>query len=356
MDLASYSEPHGGLHPRELREYGFGPENILDFSVNSNPFGPSPEVLAALKAVDISTYPERDSHALVAALARLNGVVENQVLAGNGTSELIWLVSHACLEPGIEVLIIGPTFGEYARAALALGAKVHEIAAKAPEFEPPIDEALNYICTVKPKLVFLCNPNNPTGKYLDESNLARMVAACGDTGLLVIDEAYLPFVDGAFFRKPIDGNVLCLRSMTKDFAVAGIRLGYAIGDPALIKKMQALQPTWSVNAYAQAGGLAILDSLDYYQITLAKLKDLSATFFADLATFGCLILPSACHFGVFQTQIPARLFRQEVLKHGIQLRDCSSFGMPYHIRVSTKHTEQNQILLDHIRCRKNDCF
>lgn len=345
LNLPIYSEPHGGLHPRELREYGFAPEDILDFSVNSNPFGPSPKVLEALKAVDISTYPERDSHALVSALATLNGVEEDQIMVGNGTSELIWLASHASLEPGEAVLIIGPTFGEYARVALALGAKVHEIAAKEPDFEPPVDEAIAYIKINKPKLVFLCNPNNPTGKVLDESVLACLAEACGEQSLLVIDEAYLPFVDGVFFRKPLNGNVLCLRSMTKDFAVAGIRLGYAIGDPALIKKMRSLQPTWSVNVYAQAGGLAILDSLDYYQDTLAKLKDISTTFFKDLATIGYLILPSVCHFGVFKTQIPANLFRQKVLRHGIQLRDCSSFGMPHHIRVSTKLPDQNQGLL-----------
>lgn len=345
MDLRAYSEAHGGLHPQELRKYGFKSDEILDFSVNSNPFGPSPQVLQALTKVDISTYPERDSHALRGKLADLNGVNESQVLVGNGTSELIWLVCRAQLQPDDEVVIIGPTFGEYMRASMASGARISEIRAEAPGFELPVDKAIEHIRKSCPKMAFLCNPNNPTGSFLNRDQLKPLIDACGKHTLLVIDEAYLPFVDGAFFVGLQAGNLLCLRSMTKEFAVAGLRLGYAIGKAEWIAAMRSFQPTWSVNGYAQAAGLQIIESLDYYRETLSGLKTLTAKFFQDLREAGYQPVPSTTHYCIFPTKIPARTFRQEFLKHGIQLRDCTSFGLSHYIRISTKLREQNSVLL-----------
>jgi histidinol-phosphate aminotransferase len=346
VELFSSSEEHGGINPRELERLGIPAAGLLDFSVNSNPFGPSPRVLEALRAVDVSAYPDRYCSVLTEMLAAANRVTHAQVLLGNGSSELIWLTARAFLSPGDEVVVIGPAFGEYRRACESQGAKVVELRAPEPCFQPPLEAAAGFIEQHRPRLVFLCNPNNPTGAFLRQADVSRVAIACGPDTILVLDEAYRAFADGEFFAGLPGGDCLVLRSMTKDFALAGLRLGYALGDPRRIDRLRALQPAWSVNAMALAAGAAAVWDIDYYRGTLVELRGLRTAFFAGIREAGFDALPSAVHYGLVQAGMPARELRLKLLaKQAIQVRDCASFGLPAYIRVSTRRPEDNLKLI-----------
>ncbi len=349
MPSITSHEDHGGLNPAELKSLGINEDGILDFSVNSNPFGPSPRVLEAIQNVDVSKYPDRFCAELSSRLAEVNSVDHDEIFPGNGTAELIWLTIMAHIKPEDRVLIQGPTFGEYARAAKRLGADVIELRAEPPLFSPDIDQLLEKIQSVEPKLVFVCNPNNPTGYLLSEDEIHRIAQACGNKTRLVLDEAYRAFTGQGFFGYVPGGNVIRLRSMTKDFALAGLRLGYALADGEILSTMKNLQPAWSVNALAQAAGLAVLDDLEYYENSLKDLYLERDRFFTALSTITAKPVYSSTHYCVIQTPEEAGMIRKLLLQKSIQVRDCASFGLPYHIRLSTQKPEANSRLLDELR-------
>jgi threonine-phosphate decarboxylase len=333
------TEAHGGLNLLELREVNVDPATLIDFSVNVNPFGPSPLALAALRETDPSIYPDRHVLDLREALAEVNNLTPAHVLVGNGTAELIWLVAHACLKPNDTVLILGPTFGEYERACHTVGAQVVYHNAAPPAFALDIDEVSRKIQTLRPKLVFLCNPNNPTGLLLSEQDIARIAESCSNS-LLILDEAYRAFMDQDFFRPPPAANIIILRSMTKDHGLAGIRLGYALAEPSLITALRAYQPPWSVNGSAQAAGLASLRDLTHLTDTLVSTRELATILRANLVSLGAQIVPASTHFILIHVGDAVNA-KQQLLQHACLVRDCTSFGLPAYIRIGTRLPHHN---------------
>ncbi len=336
-------ETHGGLHLSELRSLNLDPASLIDFSVNVNPFGPSPRALAALRDFDPTHYPDRDALRLREALARVNSFAPDHVLAGNGTAELIWLAAQAFLKPGDATLIVSPTFTEYERAARAVGARVVAFRAAPPTFQLNLDRLITEIETRRPRLVFLCNPNNPTGLYLSDGDVRRIAATCAD-GLLILDEAYRSFVAPTPFGPPLTASTLVLRSMTKDFALAGLRLGYALGEPELLNAMHAFQPPWSVNGAAQAAGLASLSDLDHLRHTLELTRQSAHSLRTALTDLGARTHPSPAHFRLIEVGDGAA-WRRQLMTRGCLVRDCASFGLPQHVRVGARRPEENRQLV-----------
>jgi len=336
-------ETHGGLNLSELRSAGIDPASLIDFSVNINPFGPSPHALSALRTLDPAPYPDRHSLDLRQRLATLNSVAPANVLAGNGTTELIWLIGQAFLKPGDPVIIVGPTFGEYERAARALGAQVIHVSAVPSDFELAVNRLMAEIKSRRPRLIFLCNPNNPTGCHLPDVAVTQL-AACAE-GLLILDEAYRSFTAPSPFGPPLAPNIIVVRSLTKDFALAGLRLGYALGETGLIAAMQAFQPFWSVNSPAQAVGLACLNDLDYLRRTLELTRQSANGLQTALAALGARVLPTpTTPFCLVNVSDSAR-WRQQLLAEGCLVRDCASFDLPQYVRVSARRPEENEKLI-----------
>jgi len=336
-------EVHGGLNAAELRAAGLDPETVLDFSVNINPYGPSPRVGDWLSGYDPTRYPDREVVELRSILAALNDVALENVLTGNGTAELIWLAARAFLRPGRPALVVGPTFGEYARAGRDAGALMAEVRASPPGFVMDPGQIVSAIETHRPAVVFLCTPNNPTGQWLTRDGVQHIAAACG-SGLLILDEAYRAFAGQAPFGPPPLPNVLVLRSMTKDFALAGLRLGYALGQPGLLSAMRACQPPWSVNGAAQTAGLAVLGDLPHLTRTLELTRLAGEGLERSLRDLGACVLKSHTHFHLVEVG-HAKLWRERMLKMGFVLRDCTSFGLPEFARVSTRRPEENERLI-----------
>lgn len=332
--------PHGGFTSTP------GWDDTLDFSSNVNPFGPTPQVWEALRTVPLDRHPDPRATPLRLELAARLGLSPASVIVGNGSVDLIYQLAIAFIRPGDAVLIAGPTFGEYAAAALMMGATVTMCVAQAAHaFALDVEELISTAQRLQPRLLFLCNPNNPSGIYLEQAVVARLLASCPQT-LLVLDEAYVSFVAQPWpaTRLLAVGNLCILRSLTKDYALTGLRAGYALAEPQVIAALEKVQPPWSVNAMAQAAALAALADSDHLRSTLDALAAATRALRADLLRCGWSPLPSAVHYFLLPV-VSAAATTRALLEQNIRVRDCSSFGLPAHIRIATRHPAANARLL-----------
>ncbi|MDP8924112.1 MAG: histidinol-phosphate aminotransferase family protein [Chloroflexota bacterium] len=339
--------PHGGPDYAELAALGIRPESLLDFSVNGNPLGPSPRALRALELVDPARYPDTDALRLRAGLAAEHDVDPGAVLAGNGSVELIWLLADAYLAPGDRALVVGPTFGEYAAAARRRGAVVVDVAGLAEHgFRASLDIIRGQLAAVRPRLVFICNPNNPTGHLRPLGELAAILDACGEA-LVVVDEAYLDFADGAdsALGLRLDPRAVVLRSLTKNFGLAGLRLGYLVAHPDVVDALASARPPWTVNAFAQAAGLAALDDREHLDAGRRIAREAKAFLVDGLTRLGLACLPSRTNYWLIDVGDAARL-RRDLLRRGILVRDCTSFGLPGHVRIAARPLDECERLLE----------
>lgn len=335
---------HGALDFAELDRLGLAPEAVLDFSVNGNPYGPSPLVREAIAQVPYDRYPDRDVLALRRVLATHLDLTPDQILVGNGSTELVWLVALAFVRAGDAVLLVGPTFGEYTRAAVLMGARLCQYSAQPEDFRIVPEEIVRLLQRWQPRLVFLCNPNNPTGTFVAPDTMTRWATAWPGT-LFIVDEAYLTFAAHAPSVLPgLCPNMLVLRSMTKAYALAGLRLGYAVGTPDVLAALQRARPPWSVNALAQAAGIAALQDTAHLASCLAHIAQARHDLIAGLRALGLAPVPSTTHFCLVRVGNGAAC-RQALLGHGILVRDCASFGLPAYIRVATRRPAENARLL-----------
>jgi len=345
--------PHGSLSTREAGEGGLGA--VLDFSASCNPLGASPLVPRALAAVDPAHYPDDDCRLLRRVLAKRAGVAAENVVVGNGSVEIIWLLATAYLRPGDTALVVGPTFGEYMRAAAIAGANTVEWrAAEADGFAVHPDGVANAILEIRPRLVFLCNPNNPTGTYLRRQAVAAVLAACHHS-LLVVDEAYLPFVTQSDDLVDLVGrDLVLLRSLTKDRGLAGLRLGYALAAPEVVEALLAVKAPWSVSAAAQVAGLAALADDQHVARGVAEAAAAKAYLAAELARLGLAVRPSAANFLLVHVG-DGRAFREALLRRGCCLRDCTSFGLPEYVRIGMKTVADCRRLVAAVEEELHDC-
>jgi histidinol-phosphate aminotransferase len=333
---------HGGPDRSELARLGLDPDCVIDFSVNGNPLGASPRALRALASVDPTPYPEPRAARLREALAGVHGVAPDEVLVGNGSVELIWLLAAIYLGPGDRALVVGPTFGEYEAAVVRQGAAVVSVIASAAEgFELSTERLVEAVRSTRPRVLFFCRPNNPTGRALAPEALARVLDVAGDA-LVVVDEAYVDLSEGVESLLTTsrsgsgrDSRLVVLRSMTKDFGLAGLRLGYLVAAGEVVEAVARAQPPWSVNALAQAAGQAALED-PAHVVAGRRLARRAMTYLSEgLGRLGLRCLPSSTGFGLVEVGDGAAM-RRRLLEHGVLVRDCASFGLPAYIRVGAR--------------------
>lgn len=329
--------PHGSVAADEVRALGLDPSAVLDFSVNANPLGPAPSVVAAVQMAPWARYPGDDEGPLRRALAESCGVAPTSVALGNGSSELLWLLTLALLNPGDLALVVVPTFGEYARAARVAGADVLESSTLPAEPGP------------RPaRVAFVCNPNNPTGWYRSADEIEAVLERSPGT-VVVLDEAYAPFVEARWRSEDLLArypNLVVLRSMTKDHALPGLRLGYALAHPAVAAALEAVRPPWSVNAGALRAGLAALQApaLEHVQRGRLLVSESRAILTRGFQSLGFLVEPSFANFVLVDVRGGAA-FRSALLPRGFVVRDCASFGLPAHVRVACRLADECAALL-----------
>lgn len=337
---------HGGTNWAELRALGLHPEEILDFSVCANPFPPPPGVRKILDTVAINRYPDSEATELRECLAQKLGVSPDNILTGNGATELIRLVALTFFGCGDSVLILGPTFGEYEVACQIAGAKVLTQWAKAEDnFALRLDETVDLIRQYGPKGIFLCNPNNPSGQYLVRHKV-EMILRNAANSLLILDEAYVNFVDKGWSSLDLvpRGNVIILRSMTKDYALAGLRLGYAVASQEIISNLRRVRPPWNVNIIAQKVGVVVLGDNEYLESCQKLVSEAKQFLTGELSSLGLTLVPSLANFFLVRVS-NATEFRAALLQQGILVRDCTSFGLPQYVRIAVRSLPECQQLV-----------
>jgi len=326
---------HGGV-----RE-GATEKEIIDFSVSLNPYGPPNFVSDAIQGVieEISAYPDTECIELRTKLAEKFGCKPDEVLVGAGVSELVQLVALSFVKA--KVLMPQHTYGEYEPSAKMMDAHITRIEMPALRIDPDvIAEAMQ-----PDDVVFLCNPNNPTGQYLSGDKIARIVEAAERVdALVVLDEAYVDFVTNAFPAHALSkNNLIILRSLTKSFAIPGIRIGYAISSAESIAELAKVKVPWSVSVCAQKVGAAVIGTAGdaFLAETRARIERSQSNIEAVVDVH------TDANFYIFDVG-NAREFKKKLLEHGILVRDCTSFGLPAHIRFSVRTDEENEVLLQYL--------
>ena len=341
---------HGGPNYAELEALGISPGEVIDFSVSSNPNGPPPGVRATIKSQRIDIYPDSGASEFRRQLADKIMVSPRNILAGSGSTELIRLAALAYLSKGDRAVIIDPTFGEYEVACNLMGA--HIIRERLPAengFTLDIAKTIYCIRKHKPQVVFVCNPNNPTGNYIGQEEFSNLLAAAADS-LVVLDEAYIAFVGNTWSWQDMieDSNLLVLRSMTKDYTLAGLRLGYAIAREEIIDTLRSVCPPWNVNSVAQLAGTVALQQDEFLDKSRIKVARAKAYLIEELTRLGYYCLPSDANFFLVEVG-SASNFRQRLLEKRIVVRDCTSFGLPGHIRIAPRGLEACRKLINAIK-------
>jgi histidinol-phosphate aminotransferase len=340
---------HGGPNYAELEQLGISPDEVLDFSVSSNPFGPPPRVKEALATMDITRYPDSEATQLRRSLSLKLSISPQNILVGSGSTELVRIATLAYLEQEDAALIIEPTFGEYEAACRIARAQVLKQWLSQDEgFKLKLEESIGLIQRYEPKIIFICNPNNPTGQYLDKGEVKQVLASTSDS-LVVLDEAYVSFVAGAWSSLDMiwGGNLLILRSMTKDYALAGLRLGYAIAHERITTTLRRVCPPWNVNAVAQQAGILALSEEGYLEQCRVKTQQAKEYLLTELTHLGLSPSPSQANFFLMKVG-DARQFRQALLEQRILVRDCTSFGLPQYVRIAPRTMPECQRLIEAI--------
>lgn len=325
---------HGGLDDAEMRAFGLDPAQVLDLSANLHPDGPSKAVRAAAASARIDRYPSADAAPLREAIAAHEGVPPGWVLPTAGATGAIHLLTRTLVSRGEGVPVIGPAFGEYAAAIEASGGTVLASDATGPGFRPP--------APLPASVGFLTNPNNPTGAALDRGEVETIAARLG--GLLVVDAAYEAFVREGWDAVDLvrdRRNVAVLRSMTKLHAIPGIRLGYIVAPPALIARLGALQPSWTLDAVAHAVAPVALGEHDARVRRLDEVWIDRDVMRRRLEDAGFTLGPSQANFLLIDVSEvgEAVVARRQLLASDILVRDCTSFGLPGWIRVAIPRHE-----------------
>ena len=332
----------------ELKTLGLGRDEVVDFSASINPLGVSPRVAKAIRQVELSTYPDPDCVELRDALGDRLGIGRERILVGNGSTELIHLVARARLRPEDTAAVLAPTFGEYEAACRLQQVEPLLVPAERDaEFRWDIPEAVGRLARLRPAVVYVCNPNNPTGVYLAPDEIEACARAVGDTGMLVVDEAYASFVDERWSSTPLLelGNVVLIRSMTKDHGLTGLRLGYMLAPARVVREVGRFQYAWSVNAVAQAAGIAALDDPVHVEEGRQVVKAAREYLASEIRGLGLACAPSRTNFLLVEVGDAAAIRLDLLTRHGVCVRDCTSFGLPGHIRIGVRGMDDSRRLI-----------
>lgn len=330
------------------REVGLEPGEIIKLASNENPFGPSPRALDAVlrAAVQCHLYPDGGSNRLKTALAAKLALAPSQILLGNGSNEILELVGHTFLGPGDEALVSEHCFAVYPIVAALFGARL--VAAPDRALAPDIDALIARI-TDRTRVIFLANPNNPTGSLTPDAGVERLLALAPPSTLVVIDEAYIEFLERPMdllprLRSGVQPNLLIARTFSKVYGLAGVRVGYGLAGRDVVAAMERARQPFNLNALAQAAALAALDDENHVRRTVENNTRERARLEAALEIMGCRCAPSHANFVLTRVGDGARVC-QKLLRRGVIVRPMDSYALPEWIRVSVGLPAENSRFL-----------
>ena len=340
-DLAVY-EP-GKPIEETARELGADASNIIKLASNENPLGPSPKALAAMRGALESAhlYPDGGGFYLCDALAAKLGCTRDHIILGSGSNEIIEFLGHAFLNRGDEVVASEHAFIAYKLVAAVFGA--HTVEVPSPDLRHDLDGMIAAI-TPKTRLIFVANPNNPTGTLAGQDEIDRFVERVPENVVVVFDEAYFEYLDDPpdtlrFVRA--GRNVAVLRTFSKIQGLAAVRIGYGIARPELIQALQKTRQPFNVNSLAQVAALAALDD-DEHLTRTKRITDEGRAYLEDqFAAMNLPFVPSAANFVLVKVGDGSAIFRK-LLERQIIVRALKGYNLPEWIRISVGTMEQNR--------------
>ncbi|MFM1767551.1 MAG: hypothetical protein RJA22_80 [Verrucomicrobiota bacterium] len=328
------------------RELGLPPGDIIKLASNENPLGPSPAALAAMERSlkTLHLYPDGNAFHLKRRLAAKLGLQPENLILGNGSNEIIEFAGHALLGPGAEVVVSQYCFAVYPIVTRLFGANLVTVPARNHGHDLP---AMLRAITPRTRIVFAANPNNPTGTLAPASEVMALVNGVPPETLLVMDEAYTEFLDAQdrcdllpLIRSGAKPNLILMRTFSKLYGLAGLRLGYGIGHPDLVAALEKIRQPFNINALVQAGALAALDDEEHVQRTLQNNRAGLAFYEKACQDLGLPIIRSAANFLLIRVGDGARVV-QDLQKLGIIVRSVAGYDLPDYIRISVGTPAEN---------------
>jgi histidinol-phosphate aminotransferase len=343
-------KPYVPGKPIEEVKRELGLDDVSKLASNENPLGPSPLAIEAMKqaAENVALYPDGSCYKLRQALAAHLGVDPDMLLFGTGGDEVIFYLSMALLNPGDETVQADITFSEYETAARVMDATAHMVPLKNWTYDL---EAMMKQVNSKTRIVTVTNPNNPTGTIISADEIEKALDKLPDNCVMFLDEAYYEYVDDPNYTRCLewvkqDRNVLVLRTFSKIYGLAGLRVGYGIAPKRIIDILERVRAPFNVNSIAQEAALASL--ADPNQVVRSKKLNRESLefFYKELTRLGVEYVESQANFLWIDVKKNCREVFAELLKRGVIVRTGDIFGCPTHIRVSTGTPEQNKRFIE----------
>jgi histidinol-phosphate aminotransferase len=341
--------PYKPGKPIEELERELGLSRVIKLASNENPLGPSKKALAAIQAIlpQLALYPDGSGYNLKKALARKFKVDAGQITLGNGSNEILELVARAFLTPDLEVVFSQHAFAVYPIVTQAVGATA--VVVPALNYGHDLEAMLQSV-TEKTRLVFIANPNNPTGTWLAQTDLERFLEALPETCICILDEAYFEFANS---RGPVDSiawlekfpNLVITRTFSKAYGLAGLRIGYSFSSPEMADILNRVRQPFNNNTLALVAAEAALEDSEHLQNTIKVNAEGMQQLTEGFKNLGLTWVPSAGNFVSVDLNEPAQPIYESLLRKGVIVRPVANYEMPNHLRISIGTSEENQIFL-----------
>lgn len=348
-------ETHGADIYTASEVSGYNEDEILDFSSNINPLGmPKTVALAAINSIKYTDrYPDINSRKLIDAISVYENVPKEFIFVSNGAAEAIYRTA-ACLKPKAG-LITAPSFSEYEKSMRLFGTDINYYCLKEESSFKITEDILNCI-NDRTNIVFICNPNNPTGQLTEKSILEKIILKLKEEkAFLAVDECFLDFAENSEKYSTVDllnkyDNLIVIKAFTKIFAVPGIRLGYCMSsNEELINNLKLMGPPWNVSTIAQAAGIAAVKEPEYIKRTVSYVKEQRNFLFDELKKLDIKAFEPHANYILFKTDIPD--IKEQMLKKKILIRSCSNYmnlSREYY-RIAVRTKEENKIFIEKLK-------
>jgi histidinol-phosphate aminotransferase len=346
-DIAPYQP---GKPISELaREMGLFEAEIIKLASNENPLGMSPAALEAVEAAlpDLALYPDGNGFVLKQAISRKFGVAQEQIVLGNGSNDVLEFMARTFLRPGLEAIYSQHAFAVYPLVVKAIGAKGVEVPAK--NFGHDLD-GMRAAITPATRIIFIANPNNPTGTFLPAPALQAFLQSLPQNVLVVLDEAYTEYLPAEQKSRSIEWlntfpNLVISRTFSKAYGLAGLRVGFGLAHADLIAMMNRVRQPFNVNSLALVAAAAALDDDEFVQRSYALNQLGMVQLTAAFDRMGLAYIPSSGNFVSVKIGNAAGVY-QKLLRAGVIVRPIASYGMPEYLRVTVGLASQNEKFLN----------
>ncbi len=342
--------PYPPGKPIEELEREYGVKNPIKLASNENPLGPSPKALEAVSRMlsTLHRYPDGSGYYLKQKISEKLGISPEQIVLGNGSNDLIDFLIRVYVRPGVQVISSEPSFLVYRKMVQVAGGE--NVVVPLRDMKHDLEAILDAV-TPSTAIVFLDNPNNPTATVLDKADFDSFLGRLPDDVLVVLDGAYEEFVrDDAcplgYEYAQKDPRVIGLRTFSKAYGLAGLRVGYGVMNPEVAAMLDRVRQPFNVNSVALAAAEAALDDTEHLEKTLKLTWDGLDYLSSELENMGCSTMPGHTNFMLVDTGRDARQVYDAMLRRGVIIRAMGAYGFPEHVRITAGLDEENQRFLD----------